>query len=378
MSVRLILSLTLLFCLTSPTLSTATDPDPTPVAKRELNPAETEHALQLLAEELTKNLDAIHTWQGAYQFRDESNFENPRSTTGGRTWRTIQGQYTFWLDEIQDRLRVNFNKTEKPNEFNQFGTPEPVKIDSPTNNQRIVIGTDLYELSEERFASVKGFPNHLLKQTRAGRVLFRKFRFESEDNSHFFDPRDLFGGEAYTSVRNPQIYLSVLRGEHGEELQQKYDRQLSITELQGEDGQKQYQFKLKYTPSNPDGIPRYKMTTYDSQAGWNVTRYEDLLGSRVIHKRTILYKNVDGIYLPQEVDIAHFKQDRGRRADPYHRQNFKLVESKLNQPLDTNQFEIKSLQLKPGERIVDQIRGKAFVQYEGRLVPASQFPLLIK
>ncbi|QDV21540.1 hypothetical protein Pan153_62300 [Gimesia panareensis] len=376
MSARLILILAFLITLTSQAKIYATDPAPQP--KRELNAEETEQVLEFLSQELTKKFDAIHTWQGTYQFTDETNSENPRSTTGGRYWKTTQGQYTFWLDEIQDRLRVNYDKTEKPNEFNQFGTLEPVKTDSPTNTQWIVTGLDCYELSEERFGSVKGFPEGILLKGSTGRVLFRKPRFEEFLGNRFFDPRDLFGGKSYPSVRNPQIYLAALRGEHGDELQQKYARQLSITELQGESGQKQYQLKLESTSKNREGLSSYTRTTYDSHAGWNVTHYEDHLGSKVIHKRTILYKNVDGIYLPQEVDIAHFKQDRTRRADPYHRQNYRLVESKLNQPLDRSLFEIKSLQLKPGERMVDQIRSKAFVQYENRLVPASQYPLLIK
>ena len=95
MSVRLLLSLTLLFSLTFSTLGTAADTTP----KRELNAAETEHALQLLAEELTKNLDAIHTWQGTCLFQNQVRLTDPRITKDSK-WQTTEGQYTFWLDRL--------------------------------------------------------------------------------------------------------------------------------------------------------------------------------------------------------------------------------------------------------------------------------------
>lgn len=371
MSVRLIVFLVLLIPLTSPTHVTATDP--TPAKKRELNPQEIEQALALLSQALTKNFDAIHTWQGTCQFRYESNHENSRGTPGSRIWQTTQGRYTFWLDEISDQLRVNYEKTAKPDIFNQLGAPEPVVVDSPTNNQRIVIGSDLYELSEEHFASVKGFPEQLLKQTGAGRVLFRRFRFESEDNHDFFDPRNLFSANSYPSVKSPQIYLAILRGEHGDDLQQQYEHRLSIAELPGPSGQKQYQIKLKSASDKPDGIPRFDLKTYDSSSGWNLISQESHVGSRITQTYSFLYKQIDGIYLPREVIISSYDR-RNRHADPVSRQTYQLVDSKLNQPLNRSLFEIKSLQLRPGERMVDQLRSKAFVQTEAGLVPASEFP----
>lgn len=377
MSVRLLLSLTLLFCLTSPTLSTATDPDPTPAVKRELNAAETEHALQLLAEELTKNLDAIHTWQGTCLFQNQVRLTDPRITKDSK-WQTTEGQYTFWLDEIHDRLRVNYHKTKKPDEFNLLTPQTPIKVVHPTNTQWIVQGLDVWELGEERFGSVKGFPEGILIPGSKGRVLFRKLRYESEHNGLFFDPRELVGNGSHTFARTCRMYADALSGKPGTEENSKVTKRIMITELTPDSNHRQYLVKIDYNSPEIEAAPIRSETTYDSRFGFNAIKYEQFRGSRLIHKRTFLYNRVGDIFLPHEVDIVRFSSRLADQTEIDLRQNFKLVESKLNQPLDPNQFEIKSLELKPGERIVDQIRGKAFVQYEGRLVPASQFPLLIK
>ncbi|HAH47047.1 hypothetical protein [Gimesia sp.] len=371
MACRLSLTiLLLLLCLHSPSVIPAEEPGAE--QQRQLNPEETQQTLVFLSKQLTTNLDAIHTWQGTYLYRSESLYH--RSRLEPPSWKTTYRLHPFWLDQRQDKLHVSNYVIEKPDELNQL-QPIPAKIESSLNAQWIVVkGEESLELSEKRFGSLYGFPETVQRQVGWGRVLFRKWNFEIERDGRFFDPRKKVLGTASGSfARTPEMYAKVLSGAEGKEKQETFSRRVTITEKKLKDGQKQLIVKIEYNRAKPNGLPEFRQMTYDSRFGYSPVKYESLHGTVPDRIQTFSYKNVNGIYLPQKVIFEDFQFRLVGKRELTSRRTYTLLDSKLNQPINPDQFQIKSFNLQYGERMLDRTKNKAFIQDQDGLVPAEEF-----
>ncbi|WP_417379572.1 hypothetical protein [Gimesia sp.] len=363
-----VLLLLLSLCLRSPVPAA----EPVDDQQRQLNPEETQQMLVFLAKQITANNDAIHTWQGTYAFVRESLFHRSKFELPG--WKTTYRLLPFWLDQRQDKLRVNYNLTEKPDELDQL-QPVPAKIQNSMNVQWIVVkGEESLELSEERFGPVFGFPDEVQKQIGGGRILYRKWDFEVERDGRFFDPRKKVLGTASGSfARTPELYAKVLSGAEGKEKQETFSRRVTIAERILKHQQKQLIVKIKYKPAKPNSLPRFSQVTYDSRFGYNPVKYEGLHGTVPDRIYTFSYKNVDGIYLPEKVIFEDFQIRPAGERELTLRRTYTLLDSKLNQPINPDQFQIKSFNLQYGERMLDRTKNKAFIQDHDGLVPAEEF-----
>ncbi|WP_417388411.1 hypothetical protein [Gimesia sp.] len=361
--------LLLLLCLCSPSQVPAEEP--ADEQQRELNPEESQQTLAFLAKQLTANFDAIHTWQGTYLYSRESLFH--RSRFEPPVWKTTYCLFPFWLDQRQDQLRVNYTQTEKPDELDQL--QPPIKVGSPLNAQWIMVkGEECLELSEKRFGSVYGFPDEIQKQIGGGRILYRKWKSELERDGRFFDPRKkVLGTAAGSFARTPEMYAKVLSGAEGREKQEKFSKRVTIKERKLKDGNKQLIVKIEYNPAKPNGTPRFRQVTYDSRFSFNPVKYESLYGTDPDRIQTFSYKNVDGISLPEKVVLEDFKPMPSGKSELTSRLTYTLIDSKLNQPIDQDQFKIKSFNLHYGERMLDRTKNSAFIQGTEGLVPAEEF-----
>ncbi|HAW29374.1 MAG TPA: hypothetical protein DCY03_14835 [Planctomycetaceae bacterium] len=361
--------LLLLLCLCSPSQVPAKEP--ADEQQRQLNPEETQQTLVFLAKQLTANLDAIHTWQGTYLYSRESLFH--RSRFEPPIWKTTYCLLPFWLDQRQDQLRVNYTLTEKPNELDQL--QPPIKIGSPLNVQWIMVkGEECLELSEKCFGSVYGFPDEIQKQIGDGRILYRKWKSELERDGRFFDPRKkVLGNSSGSYAHTLELYANILSGAEGKEQQEKFSERVAITEFKLKDGQKQFILKTEYNPRKPNGVPRIRQMTYDSRFSFNPVRYESLHGTDPDRIQIFSYKNVDGISLPEKVVLEDFKPMPSGKSELTSRLTYTLIDSKLNQPIDQDQFKIKSFNLHYGERMLDRTKNSAFIQGTEGLVPAEEF-----
>ncbi|QEG19813.1 hypothetical protein [Gimesia maris] len=365
-----ILLLLLSLCLRSPVPAA----EPVDDQRRQLNPEEIQQTLVFLAKQLTSNLDAIHTWQGTYTYVRDMQIK--RNTIGqvGVRWESTYRLLPFWLDQRQDKLRVNYYLTEKPDELDQL-QPVPAKIESTLNAQWIVVkGEECLELSEERFGSVFGFPDGVQKQIGGGRILYRKWKFELERDGRFFDPRtEVLGNSSGSFARTLELYANVLSGAEGKEKQEKFSPRVTIAERKLEHGQKQLIVTIEYNPWKPNGVPRFSQVTYDSRFRFNPVRSEHLRGTVADQIQTFSYKNVDGISLPEKVVTEYFQFRPAGKRELTSRRTYTLLDSKLNQPINPDQFQIKSFNLQYGERMLDRTKNKAFIQDHDGLVPAEEF-----
>ncbi|QDU06890.1 hypothetical protein [Gimesia aquarii] len=365
------LSLTLMsltFLLNSPAIMRAAPP--TDDNERKLNPKEIQKAFAFLAKQLSSNLDSIQTWQGTYRFFDKVHFKIPKRNEGSGYWEITQGQLPFWLDQKQDKLRVNYELSVKPDNL-QLIPQEHVKANSWLNSQWIVRREESFALSENHFGRRKEFHQNI-----SGRILYRLLKYDLHSNGRFFDPRGLFGSGSDFSdsfANNCDMYATALSGKKGDEQKQKALMMVSIIEKTNTSGDKFFIVTKKFKPMSPKATPNIYKVTYDSRYGFNTTKYEQYSGLKLRHKRIFRYKKVDGIYLPEKVSIEHFQNKEGQEEELIRSRTVTLIESKLNLPIELNLFEVKSLDLQYGERMWDSIKNQAFIQDRQGLVPVKDF-----
>lgn len=361
-----LLSLTLV--LNSPAITSAVPPSED--NERKLDPKETQKVFAFLAKQLSNNLDSIQTWQGTYRFFDKVHFEIPTRNEGTGYWEITQGQLPFWLDQKQDKLRVNYELSVKLDDL-QLIPQEHVKANSWLNSQWIVRGEESFALTENRFGRRKEFPKNI-----SGRILYRLLKYDLHSNGRFFDPRSLFGSGSDFSdsfAKSCDLYATALSGEKGEEQKQKALNLVSIIEKTNASGDKYFIVTKKFKPMRPDATPNIYKVTYDSRYGFNATKYEHYSGPKLKYKRIFRYKKVNGIYLPEKVSIEFFQNKEGQEEELTRSRTVTLIESKLNLPIELNLFEVKSLKLQYGERMWDSIKNQAFIQDRQGLVPAKEF-----
>ena len=109
------------------------------------------------------------------------------------------------------------------------------------------------------------------------------------------------------------------------------------------------------------------------RSSFNPVRYEHLHGTVADRIQTYSYQKVDGISLPEKVVTEYFRPKVSGKRELTSRLTYTLIDSKLNQPIDQNQFKIKSFNLQYGERMLDRTKNSAFIQGTDGLVPAEEF-----
>ena len=183
----------------------------------------------------------------------------------------------------------------------------------------------------------------------------------------------MLGNSSGSYAHTLELYANILSGAEGKEQQEKFSERVAITEFKLKDGQKQFILKTEYNPRKPNGVPRIRQMTYDSRFSFNPVRYESLHGTDPDRIQIFSYKNVDGISLPEKVVLEDFKPMPSGKSELTSRLTYTLIDSKLNQPIDQDQFKIKSFNLHYGERMLDRTKNSAFIQGTEGLVPAEEF-----
>jgi hypothetical protein len=108
---------------------------------------------------------------------------------------------------------------------------------------------------------------------------------------------------------------------------------------------------------------------FDEAAAFNMIRGDSTVGGERKYIE-IAYERHEGVYLPKHVLRENFDAD-GRLKS---RQDMTLTASTLNEPLPPEQFSLKSLGLRDGERVIDKVNGGEYRYKAGVLTsqPAAQ------
>lgn len=278
---------------------------------------------------------------------------------------------------------MNYEPTIKPDLTNPSIPQSSTKQNKFFHSQWIVREKDFYILTDERIGSIKEFPQNVSLQAEPGRVLFCRWDFFLECDNHFFDPRYLLGSGTDLFGRNRDLfaevcnyYVEMINGKWGEESKQHAFNKMYIKEKIDKAGHKVYFMKYIYTSvrsPNRFGPPDVVNITFDPTVGFNPTLVRRYYNRKLWHERTFAYKKIDGIFIPDKVNIKNFGKGDNGSQELYNHRELILVESKRNLPIDPGLFEVKSLNLKYGERMLDTVKKKAFVQEREGLIPAKDF-----
>ncbi|MHC4402409.1 MAG: hypothetical protein ACYTG0_22315 [Planctomycetota bacterium] len=172
-----------------------------------------------------------------------------------------------------------------------------------------------------------------------------------------------------------------LRGEMGEKSLMHVKNNTTLVQRQV-DGVTEYSLTIR-RPSDDGGVDRHVRTiVFSSAAGFNPLTYELISFGRREVEMSWEYRKDGGIYLPSRYEIRRYNRANPRDNEPQdadanlvsHR-IFKLRESSLNQPVDSEAFELASLGLEYGDRVADEIERQLQVYDGEKLVPAEEFKL---
>jgi len=113
-----------------------------------------------------------------------------------------------------------------------------------------------------------------------------------------------------------------------------------------------------------EGLKQYPGTSreelwFDEAAAFNLVRGDSTVGGERKYFE-IAYEQQQGVYLPHYILREYFGTD-GRLQN---RQEMTLTASILNEPLPPEQFSLKSLGLRDGERVIDKVNGGEY-RYQG-------------
>jgi len=173
------------------------------------------------------------------------------------------------------------------------------------------------------------------------------------------DPRNLFNFRSPLWLQYPRI-LKRIR-EKGEYVVDEYA--LKVEELILPDI---VQYRVhEPTKNRPHGNVWF-INTFSSNAGYNMVAYEETRSDgRLMHKRSVEYKLIEGVYVPSKETKENL--DAENSSQQYQKtRTFKNV--RLNHSIPAETFTYNNLGLENGDEFVDKILGKEYTYQEGVLV----------
>lgn len=151
------------------------------------------------------------------------------------------------------------------------------------------------------------------------------------------------------------------------------------------DGVTEYTLTIRHPGDDGEGNNHVETIVFSSAAGYNALTYRTISFGRRELEMSWEYRNDDGIYLPSRHEVRRYNWANPREDEPQDADSnlvshriFKLRESSLNQPIDSEAFELSSLGVKYGNRVADEIERQLQVYDGEKLIPAEEFALGVR
>jgi hypothetical protein len=158
---------------------------------------------------------------------------------------------------------------------------------------------------------------------------------------------------------------SALRGDHGDEIRKKAEKQYVI--YVNHESPSVYSLVLNYAKSGNRTV-----LVYDGKVGFNRVKLLRSAGDES-DQIALKYRKVSEVFVPEMYRHRHDKVQQGRLLPSYHR-SFDFVSAELNVDIPDSQFDRKLFDFQYGERMVDETEKKLYV-FDGLVgfVPAEDF-----
>lgn len=345
-------------------------------------------ALELLNKHIRSNYEQLRTWSGKYQIQDKQRVTAPEiykdiflSEPTYPLLRRDYGELTFDIDIPGNKVAVDLKL--KPPEFNETasGNDVPVRIlnapdggpASKANPQagdgtgHGLDGNGFFQQSIVSANDFLSFEPHLqygdFEGSKAmkivGRAAFRNpvEKAKGQEWGVIPDPRGFFGdGSRYFEEIDRLIKAWTFPESKDYTAKQRQEMRDTIQVFRSK-GDAPHYYKVVFAPPATAGKKTLEIgRTYSERDGFNPTlAWQGESGTNGIPglQTTLGYRVESGFHIPVSV-VRLSTADKD--SIKFHRV-LKLLETRVNQPIDAAKFTIDRFGLKEGERLVDRIDG---------------------
>ncbi len=349
----------------APPLSSGAAPK---AAGREIPTDEIAKTLDMLGQRIEANYKAIKSWSGTFDVT-----EIYRHTRGTPYEQTSHSEVQFFAEPGQDRIRIN-NRAVEPVRIVGDANITPAR-ELPESRWVITPKESFRFFVDERRHRVKGFPH--LASPNAGkgfRVLYREPPKAAEQYSlrGCINPLSFFGN-GRPSWKNCYLTAEIFRGEHGSD-NMEYVKKNAVLRVRPKGADTEYIFTQRFKPVGSGHIFEW---VFSSQAGFNVVSREVRQKGQLVDTQHNKFRKEKGVFIPYEVEINRYdnRSSKDSKRLPTQHYVYTLKQTQVNEPIDPAVFEISSLGLQDGDRMIDLIENQTHV-FDGKkfqLVPAENF-----
>lgn len=345
-------------------------------------------ALELLSKKIRSNYEQLRTWSGKYQIQDKQRVTAPEiykdiflTEPTYPLLRRDYGELTFDIDLPANKVAVDLKL--KPPEFNETasGNDVPVRIlnapdGGPTSmaNPQTGSGTGhgldgngFFQQSIVSANEFLSFEPHLqygdFEGSKAmkivGRAAFRNpvEKAKGQEWGVIPDPRGFFGdGSRYFEEIDRLIKAWTFPESKDYTAKQRQEMRDTIQVFRSK-GDAPHYYKVVFAPPVTAGKKTLEIgRTYSERDGFNPTlAWQGESGTNGIPglQTTLGYRVESGVHIP--VSVVRLST-ADKESIKFHRV-LKLLETRVNQPIEAAKFTIDRFGLKEGERLVDRIDG---------------------
>lgn len=327
------------------------------------------NVLTMISNRIRSNYERIKTWQGETNFTIDTIYEGSaaerkfktHTDSTGKTPNTviqhIEGRRQFAVDLERDFLYTKLIR-ENPPYYMDFETGRDLGT-KVTGLQGISIVTPKYYINCR--------PHTMRDGAITSRKAVKKVRQKGLTCSNLSPP-----------VSDPRECFTV-----GQPIWETFPRLLQYMELHGEVSVDGYTLKVeertdgnltKYRIQIPGkvSVEDYLFVTmvFSSLKGFNIVSYEETNPEgELLHKKTLDYDLVNGVYVPSKTTEQIFERKNG---DLSYEATYTYNNLKVNQPIPAETFTYKNLGLKNGDKFVDKILNKEYTYQDGELISVSE------
>lgn len=342
--------------------------------------------LELMAEQCEANYYKILTWQSSYVIGDVTLWSSADlarlapgvSAPGSEPWhKEDSGVVHLTYEAATDRFRTELIREKAYLTRNREGEHITVPLPIAVSQTSIYSQDGLFflepDLDYADLAEIPAMHGHI------GRVAFREppEKAAKQMHSNVIDPRSLFSYTRFfwDEIRMAAKLLKVAKQSEDESLRRLMDRSVTIQEYESGD-ESTVTIKIRLTQggatdnkptrtirmrASPKHAFNFKSVGVSNESGKDV----ELV--------TWVYEELDGIWIPKHKSRSLLD---GQDSSLIHTRFLIHQESRLNEPLDPDAFELKSLGLQDGERVVDRVERMGYVYRNGKLAEPVSFDAL--
>jgi hypothetical protein len=347
-------------------------PIPKGLAWREVTPKERVAILEFLTVQTKGNYERIHTFQATYEINNE-NYLSALTVKKLFGEKLPKGDVPALIEHWEATLKVAIDMKSgnifRQNDSTRFvllttNSREPFVIPQYhlTDNYSIVTSEDYkYFLPKDEPADNVVTANQPEGHNKRHARRAPAEQARKREHGELIDPRNFYRcSSAQKSWEETQLYLSTLKGDHGAE-QQKLAERLEVDKAdQGGD----MWYRLRLPIPGPNGVKTTFTSVWSSLAGFNpvskTLTVADKAGEATEGSTTWKWKNIDGIFVPAEVQYVTHPKGIPASVDALN-QTITLKECLLNAPLAPNQFDYSALGMKAGDLVFDDIDQTVFI-----------------